>query len=266
MADEVKENVSSIEIQIQYQYSPSLSTGIYGSYIYINNIHKRSKEKDGLLVSCDFKLQNEYNLYISYGSVVSASTEAIVNAADEYMLGGDGVDGAITLAGGDELDLYRRAVPFVDNDILKGIRCPTGQARITKTGGNLKCSKYVIHTVGPDYSKLLKFKTKTESKQDIFKKGDKLLYDCYMNTMKLAKEYKIKSIAFSLISCGIFKGQQSIETVLSITAQSIYDNLYQELETLHMVAFTGNELKMLQTILPKIWGQSQNVYQVEVDR
>lgn len=254
------------DASMQYQYLPSLSNGIYGSFVYVSDIQNSTKEMDGLSISCHFILNKKYNLYISYGSVINATTEIIVNAADEYMLGGDGVDGAITAAGGDELDSYRRAVPFINNDALNGVRCPTGEARITKTGGSLKCTKYVIHAVGPDYSKLLKFKSKEETKAQIFEKGDELLYQCYMNTMKLSQEYDTKSIAFSLISAGIFKGQQKVETVLSISAKAIKDHLYDGLDTLHMVAYTGHELNMLQKVLPKIWGQPQNVYQVATDR
>eukprot|EP01084_Bolivina_argentea_P015439 28900_1 len=251
---------------IHYQYLPSLCSGVYGSYIYNADTSNEMCQKDGLFISCHFVLKKKYNLYISYGTVINATTEVIVNAADEYMLGGDGVDGAITEAGGILLDQYRKSVPFTNNDVLKGIRCPIGEARITKTAGKLKCLKYVIHCVGPDYSKLLKFKKKNETKKQIFENGDQLLYECYANTMKLAQQYSCKSIAFSLVSCGIYKGQQDIKKILLISAKAIVNNLYDELESLHMVAFTQHELKMLETVLPLIWGQSSNVYLVNTNR
>ena len=252
---------------MQAQYHPSLSSGVYGACIYHPNLHSKVVQKDGLTVGSHFEsAESKCNLYISYGSVVDASTDIIVNAADEYMLGGDGVDGAITEAGGAELDQYRRAVPFVDDDVLRGVRCPTGEARITRTGGKLKCKHFVIHAVGPDYSKMLKFKQKSESKAQVFERADQLLYDCYAASMRLARQQGKQSIAFSLISAGIFRGQQSLETVLEISARAIKDHLYDELEALHMVAFTGNELLNLQKVLPNIWGQAHCEFPVETSR
>ncbi|MBR0198456.1 MAG: O-acetyl-ADP-ribose deacetylase [Kiritimatiellae bacterium] len=119
------------------------------------------------------------------GDITKLEVDAIVNAANELMLGGGGVDGAIHDAAGDELFEACLKVP----EVRPGVRCPTGQARITP--GFKLPAKFVIHTVGPVY---LDGKHGESAK----------LGNCYRNSLALALENNCKSIAFPCISTGIY--------------------------------------------------------------
>ena len=131
-----------------------------------------------------FKISEQATLYLSVGDITKWEGDAIVNAANERMLGGGGVDGAIHRAAGDELYNECFRVP----EVKRGVRCPTGSARITK-GYRLKV-KHIIHTVGPIY----------EDDEE----SEPLLRGAYASSLALANEHGLKSLAFPAISCGVF--------------------------------------------------------------
>jgi O-acetyl-ADP-ribose deacetylase len=117
--------------------------------------------------------------------ITTLKVDAIVNAANERMLGGGGVDGAIHRAAGPGLHEECKDVP----ETRPGVRCPTGEARIT--GGHRLLAPWVIHTVGPVW----RGGRAGEPEQ---------LAACYRNALKLAGERGLRSIAFPAISCGVY--------------------------------------------------------------
>jgi len=119
------------------------------------------------------------------GDITTLVVDAIVNAANERMLGGGGVDGAIHRAAGPGLLAECRDVP----EVRPGVRCPTGEARIT--GGHNLRARHVIHTVGPVWH------GGAHGEAD-------LLASCYRSALSLAQEHGVRSIAFPAISCGVY--------------------------------------------------------------
>ena len=125
------------------------------------------------------------NLTVVRADITTLDVDAIVNAANTGLLGGGGVDGAIHRAAGPELLAACRALP----ELRPGVRCPTGDARITP-GFRLK-ARFVIHTAGPVW------RGGTQGEPE-------LLVSCYRNSMALARTHDVGSIAFPAISCGIY--------------------------------------------------------------
>ena len=124
-------------------------------------------------------------LSVILGDITQLKVDAIVNAANEWMLGGGGVDGAIHSAAGPELLAACKAIP----EVRPGIRCPMGEARITPAFR--LPAKHVIHTVGPRW-------------HGGNKNEHTLLASCYRACLRLAVENGARSIAFPAISTGAF--------------------------------------------------------------
>jgi O-acetyl-ADP-ribose deacetylase (regulator of RNase III) len=117
--------------------------------------------------------------------ITTLAVDAIVNAANETLLGGGGVDGAIHRAAGPELLAACRAIA----EVAPGVRCPTGEARITRAFR--LPARHVIHTVGPVW-------------QGGHRREAALLAAAYRSVLALAREHEIRTLAFPAISCGVY--------------------------------------------------------------
>jgi O-acetyl-ADP-ribose deacetylase (regulator of RNase III) len=162
------------------------------------------------------------------GDITRIEVDAIVNAANSSLLGGGGVDGAIHRAGG----------PAILDECMK-IRerqggCNTGEAVIT-TAGSLP-AKFVIHTVGPVW-------------RDGHHHEAKLLASCYENSLKLALENNVRTIAFPNISTGIYGFPKALAAEIALHSVRLVLAQHPELEKLVFVCFDVENLELYQTLL-----------------
>ncbi|BBO74322.1 RNase III inhibitor [Desulfosarcina widdelii] len=152
------------------------------------------------------------------GDITALAVDAIVNAANSSLLGGGGVDGAIHRAAGPDL--------LAECRTLGG--CPTGEARITK--GYRLPARYVIHTVGPVY------RGRPEDRR--------LLADCYTNSLDLAREKGVRSIAFPAISCGVYGYPMEDACKIAVDTCSAYLAVHDLPEKVIFVLFAADALEV----------------------
>ncbi len=151
-------------------------------------------------------------IFIEKGDITRQKVDAIVNAANNSLLGGGGVDGAIHKAAGPELVEYNRR--------LGG--CLTGEAKISP--GFKLPAKYVISTVGPIWK---------DGKHD----EDELLASCYSNSMEMAAENEVKTIAFPSISTGAYHFPLKRAAEIAVREVKNFLNKNDEIEKVIFVAF-----------------------------
>ena len=156
--------------------------------------------------------------------ITTLDVDAIVNAANSSLLGGGGVDGAIHAAAGPQLLAACRP--------LGG--CPTGEAKIT--AGYRLPARFVIHTVGPIWHGGAQGEAR-------------LLRACYQNSLRLAVENGVKTVAFPAISCGVYGYPKN--DACQIAVSSIHDFLQTNtgLEKIYLVCFSEEMLQIYQNLL-----------------
>ena len=161
-------------------------------------------------------------LEVLNADITRLAVDAIVNAANTTLLGGGGVDGAI----------HRAAGPELLEECRKIGGCPTGEARITR--GYRLPAKYVIHTVGP-----------------VWRGGNRgepeLLASCYRNSLRLATENGVRSIAFPAISCGAYG--YPVEEAAEIAVREC--SKATEMERIILVAFGSDVEHSLRRLIER---------------
>ena len=163
------------------------------------------------------------------GDITKLEVDVIVNTANKTLLGGGGVDGAIHRAAGRGL--------YEECKTLNG--CETGEAKITK--GYKLPAKYVIHTAGPVWN------------------GGKynepsLLRKCYINSLNLAKEHGLRTIAFPSISTGVYGYPVEPASKIAIETAISFLNENKVPENVTFVCFSDNDLKVYEKNLKQISG------------
>ena len=163
---------------------------------------------------------------IAQGDITRLEVDAIVNAANTSLLGGGGVDGAI----------HRAAGPGLLEECRTLGGCPTGEARIT--GGYNLAARHVIHTVGPVYSA----KPRDET----------LLAGCYRNSLQLAADNNLTSIAFPAISCGVYGYpiEQACKTAVDTTGIFLETN--SSIARVIFMLFSSGNLKVYEEYIQSL--------------
>jgi len=173
---------------------------------------------------------NGSRLELVEGDITQQDTDAIVNAANEALIPGGGVDGAITRAAGPEALAARRKLG----------RCPTSEARIGP-GGRLK-ARHIIYTVGP-----------------VYRGGDKgepdLLASAYRSSLELASEHGLRSVAFPSISTGAYG--YPLEEAAPIALQTVIDYLktHTDIELVRFVLYGQHAYQVYERALQSIMAQ-----------
>ncbi|MBC8244880.1 MAG: O-acetyl-ADP-ribose deacetylase [Verrucomicrobia bacterium] len=164
---------------------------------------------------------------LQLGDITQLDVDAIVNAANEALDGGSGVDGAIHAAAGPQLLEECRVLG----------RCPTGEAKLTG-GHNLK-ARHIIHTVGPVWNG--------------GQEGEaQLLTDCYNNTLQLACANNIRTLAFPAISTGAYEFPPDVAAQIALATTQAFQLNNDLPEQVTFICFDKNSLSYYESALREI--------------
>lgn len=165
------------------------------------------------------------NIKLIKGDITQLKTDAIVNAANNSLLGGGGVDGAI----------HRAAGPGLLKECRKLNGCLTGEAKIT-SGYNLP-AKFIIHTVGPvwnggNYNE------------------EELLANCYRNSLWIAENTKLKTLAFPNISTGVYNFPKDLAAKIAVTSVREFLGHSKQIKEVIFVCFDEENYNIYKELLP----------------
>jgi O-acetyl-ADP-ribose deacetylase (regulator of RNase III) len=164
------------------------------------------------------------------GDITRQQVDAIVNAANNSLLGGGGVDGAIHRAAGPEL--------LAECRTLNG--CPTGEAKITK--GYKLPAKHVIHTVGPIW-------------RGGKAKEDQLLENCYQNSLTLAVKHGIKTLAFPSISTGVYGFPIERASRIALKTVKTFLEYNESIQKVIFVCFGSHDYQVYQRAVKEVFSE-----------
>ncbi len=206
-------------------------------------LSKNEQNEQSVTSPPSFQTEWGVKIELAMGDITKMKVDCIVNAANNEMLGGGGVDGAIHRAAGPRLLSECRKVPM-DKKTFE--RCPTGVAILTRGPFSEKLSAAnVIHTVGPIMHSV-----------DKIPEGRQLLSGCISNSLLIAQQESYKSIAFPAISCGIYNsiGDRWTDEAAECNVSTVLEFLRNcaergELSTLSLktVEFIFNDEKLFAT-------------------
>lgn len=174
---------------------------------------------------------NKNRLELVKGDITKLDADAIVNAANSSLLGGGGVDGAIHRAGGKQI-----VEECIEIRNRQG-GCETGEAVIT-SGGLLK-ARFVIHTVGPVWN---------GGGSD----EDRLLANCYINSLSLAQKNNIRTIAFPNISTGVYRFPKDRAAAIAVPAVAGYLNNNAGIEKVIFVCFDDENYQLYSELIKEV--------------
>jgi len=170
----------------------------------------------------------EARIKLIFGDITKLKVDAIVNAANSSLMGGGGVDGAIHRAGGPQILAECREI------VTRQGRCATGNAVIT-SGGNLT-AKFVIHTVGPIW-------------RGGYNNERQLLQNAYLNSLKLAVENRIETIAFPNISTGVYGYPKDRAAEIAVKTVTDFLSRTDPIQQVHFVCFDQENFDLYYRLL-----------------
>jgi O-acetyl-ADP-ribose deacetylase len=175
---------------------------------------------------------DDLKLEVLRGDITKIQVDVIVNAANNSLLGGGGVDGAIHSAGGPTILEACKAIR------IKQGECPTGEAVIT-TAGNLP-ARYVIHTVGPVW-------------HGGNRNEDQFLSNCYKRSLLVAETYRVASIAFPNISTGVYGYPKDKAALVAVNTVRTYfeEKTSSKINYVAFVCFDDENYRLYQELISR---------------